>query len=111
MRLKNNQGSDELNLGDRSFRPDHRRAFWIPEKDVAPELLSVAGFYLAPLSKAEALQDVAGAVVAMPECREKAALGQASPIYLKTRQTHKPSSSVAIIFGGRVEAAGGGHWV
>ena len=77
VRLKNNQGCDEVNLGTRSFRPDHRRAFWIPKKDVAPELLSVAGFYFAPLSKREALQDVAGAVVAMPECREKAALGHA----------------------------------
>jgi hypothetical protein len=77
VRMKNSGNSDQLNLGTRAFFPDHRKAFWIPAKDAGRVLSEPGGFYLAPLTKAEGLQDVAGAVVAMPECREKAALGQA----------------------------------
>jgi hypothetical protein len=71
VRLLSGQGSDEINVAGRSFRPDHRRAFHLPQKLVTPELLTVGGFYVAPISKRDALQDVGSAVNAMPDCKER----------------------------------------
>jgi hypothetical protein len=71
VRMKNNQGCDEVNFGTRSIRPDHRRAFWIPKKDITRELLTVGGFYPEPLTKAESLQDVATHIGLMAKCRER----------------------------------------
>jgi hypothetical protein len=83
VRLLNNQGCDELNVDGKSFWRDHRGAFSVPTKYVTHELLTVAGFYIAPLSLADAIQDVATAVTHVPAGRAHdaltAALGELFP--------------------------------
>ncbi len=77
VRLLNSGRSDELNVDGRSYRPDHRGAFHVPRKHVTRELLTVGAFYPAPLRKDEGLSDVATAIAAMPEGKEKVALSEA----------------------------------
>ena len=74
VRLKNSGNSDELNIEGKSYRPDRRGAFFVERKHVSRELLTVGGFYPAPITKQESLQDVASSILAMPECQEKVAL-------------------------------------
>ena len=62
VRLKSHGGSDELNVSCTSYRPDHRNAFWVRREHVTHETLAVGAFYVAPLTLAEALEDVENAV-------------------------------------------------
>jgi hypothetical protein len=83
VRLVCPQGADELNVDGRSFRPDHRRAFHVPRRYVRQAELTVGGFVEQPLSKTEALQDVAGPIASLPPGREhdvlSAALSELAP--------------------------------
>jgi hypothetical protein len=74
VRLLSGQGSDEINVAGKSYRPDKRAAFFVPQKHVTRELLTVGSFYPAPISKRDSLQDVGSAIHAMPDCPEKVAL-------------------------------------
>ena len=74
VRVVCNQGCDELNVDGKSFRRDHRNAFHVPRRYIDRALMTVGGFVEQPLTLAEGLQDVASAVVAMPESVQKAAL-------------------------------------
>ena len=74
VRLVNNFGCDELNCGGRSYRPDHRRAWHVERKHVDWALLHIGGFVEQELTLAEGVQDVAAAVIALPEGPEKVAL-------------------------------------
>jgi len=85
VRLLSGQGSDEINVAGKSYRQDKRGAFFVPQKHVTRELLTVGGFYPAPISKRDSLQDVGSAILAMPDCPEKVvalaiALADFSPV-------------------------------
>jgi hypothetical protein len=69
VRLVNNCGADELNVDGKSFRRDHRGAFHVPRKYVTKEPVTIAGFVEQPITLAEGLQDVAGAIAALPPGR------------------------------------------
>ena len=77
VRLVNNQGADEANLEGKSYRPDHRGAFWIPRRLVTPELRGIGGFVERPIAKHESLQDVATHIGLMAKCRERDVLAAA----------------------------------
>ena len=74
VRLVNPQGASELNVDGRSFVADHRGEFHVQKKYVTPETLTIAGFVVKPLTKAEGLQDVGRAIGALPACPEKGPL-------------------------------------
>ena len=74
MRLLSGQGSDEINVAGKSVSPRQARRFLrAAEVTLRFELLTVGGFYPAPISKAESLQDVGSAIHAMHPCPEKVA--------------------------------------
>jgi hypothetical protein len=77
VRLKNSGNADEANLECQSFKPDRWGAFHIPKRLVTRELMSIGGFFPAPISMSEALQDVSDAIAAMPEGAERGALSAA----------------------------------
>ncbi len=76
VRCVNLFGADEANIENRSFKPDHRGAFWIPRHFVTHELRHVGGFHPTPLTLAEAIEDVENAVGRMPDGGHKYALAE-----------------------------------
>ena len=77
IRLPNNQGCDELNVCGKAYHRDHRGAFHVEQKHVSRELLTVGGFYPAPITVDESIQDVATAVHFMAPSVAKTKLSQA----------------------------------
>jgi hypothetical protein len=77
VRLLNSGRSDELNIAGVSYKPDKRGAFYVPQKHVTRELLTVASFYPATITVAESLQDVATHVNLMAPSVAKTKLSQA----------------------------------
>jgi hypothetical protein len=76
VRLKSSANSDEINVGLKSYRAGRWGAFFVPREHLPP-LTSVGGFHESPITMSEALSDVASAIEAIPEGKERAALSAA----------------------------------
>jgi hypothetical protein len=75
IRMKNNQGADELNVAGQSIRRDRHGAFWVPRRHVTKELRNIGGFYEESYpTKAESLQAVAEDIAHMKPGPEKTKL-------------------------------------